>query len=300
VTVPNFLIIGAARSGTTALCNTLGQHPDIYISSLKEPHFLAFCGDKLAFRGPGDDVLINREAVTDFEAYQGLFSGVRGEAAIGEGSVSTLYYHQRTIDNIRRFTPNAKLIVILRNPIQRAFSSFLYMMAHGHEPLHDFERALDEEQQRISDNWHHIWHYTRMGLYAGQFAPFLDAFGEDRIKVVLFEDLKSAPTETVENLFRFLSVNPKFEADSSTQVNRSGIPRSRLLQHVLYRVSERQRVKRALKAIVPLKVREWVRRTNLSHPSMPSSAQPRLNAIFEQDVLQLQELLNRDLSHWLK
>jgi hypothetical protein len=299
VTVPNFLIIGAARSGTTALCNTLGQHPEIYISSLKEPHFLAFSGEKLEFRGPGDNVLINREAVTNFEAYQSLFSGVCDEIAIGEGSVSTLYYNERAIDNIRRFTPDAKLIVILRNPIQRAFSSFLYMTAHGHEPLHQFERALDQEQQRINDNWHHIWHYTRMGLYGGQIAAFLNAFGAERVKVVLFEDLKLTPAETTADLFRFLNVNPDFEADTSTQVNRSGIPRSRLLQYVLYQVNERQTVKRALKAIVPLKVREWVRRANLSHPSMPVSTQTRLKAVFEQDVLQLQELLNRDLSHWL-
>ena len=299
MTVPNFLIIGAARSGTTALSFTLDQHPEVYISPLKEPHFLAFSGEALSFQGPGDEVLINREAVTGFDEYQNLFAGVNGEKAIREGSVSTLYYHDRSIENIRRYTPDAKLIVILRNPVQRAYSSFLYMTAHGYEPYNDFERALDEEQQRIRENWHHIWHYTQMGFYADQIAAFRAAFGEERVKVLLFEDLKSASEATTEDIFRYLDVDPKFEADSSTQVNRSGVPRSRLLQHLLYKVNEQQTIKRALKAVIPLKVREWVRRTNLSHPKIPDTSKQRLQEVFRGDIQKLQDLLQRNLNKWL-
>lgn len=300
MTVPNFLIIGAARSGTTALCNILQQHPDVYFSPLKEPHFLAFNGTSVNFRGPGDESLINSEAVTDFDGYCRLFDGVRNERAVGEGSVSSLYYHKPAIENIRQYTPDAKLIVLLRNPIQRAYSSFLYMTAHGYEPHSDFEQALNEEQHRIDSNWHHIWHYTQMGFYSEQLSAFREAFGEERMKVLLFDDLKSDPQATVRQLFTFLDVDPEFQPETSTEVNRSGIPRSRMLQHVLYRVKEQQRVKRALKAVVPLKVREWVRRANLSHPEISTAARERLKIVYRDEIAQLQDLLHRDLSRWLK
>lgn len=299
MTVPNFLIIGAARSGTTALCNSLQQHPQIHISSLKEPHFLAFQGQTLNFAGPGDGVLINSPAVTTFDDYQKLFSAVDNQTAIGEGSVSTLYYHHKSIENIRRYTPDAKLIVLLRNPIQRAYSSFLYMTAHGYEPFADFERALDDEQRRIDANWHHIWHYTRMGFYSRQLSCFHDGFGPDRLKILLFEDLKSDPQGTMHELFTYLDVDPKFPTVTSTEVNRSGVPRSRVLQHVLYRVNQRRGVKRLLKAVVPLRLREWVRRANLTRPEMPSSARERLKDVFREEIGQLQQMLNRDLSHWI-
>ena len=297
--VPNFLIIGAARSGTTALCNSLQQHPQIHFSRLKEPHFMAFQGQSLDFAGPGDDVLINSEAVTDFDDYRRLFDAAGGETAIGEGSVSTLYYHASAIENIRRFTPDAKLIVLLRNPIQRAYSSFLYMTAHGYEPLADFERALDDEPRRIDANWHHIWHYTKMGFYAEQLTAFRDAFGSDRVKVLLFDDVKSDAQGTMRDLYSYLDVDPEFTADTSVEVNRSGVPRSRVLQHLLYRVRERQRLKQMVKAVVPLKVREWVRRVNLTRPEMPSSGRTRLQDVFRDEIDQLQQMLDRDLSRWL-
>jgi hypothetical protein len=297
--IPNFLIIGAARSGTTALCNSLQQHPQIHISPLKEPHFLAFQGQTVNFAGPGDDVLINSQAVTKFDDYQRLFAGVDRETAIGEGSVSTLYYHDSSIDNIRRFTPDARLIVLLRNPIQRAYSSFLYMTAHGYEPLADFERALDQEQRRIDDHWHHIWHYTRMGSYSTQLSRFLDAFGPDRLQILLFDDLKSDPQGTMRGLYTFLDVDPDFPPATSPEVNRSGVPRSRMVQHVLYRVNQHQKVKRLLKAVVPLRLREWVRRANLTRPEMTASARERLKDVYRAEIGQLQQLLNRDLSHWI-
>lgn len=300
MTVPNFMIIGAARSGTTALCNILQQHPDVYFSPLKEPHFMAFNGAAMDFRGPGDEALINSEAVTGFDDYCRLFAGVRGERAVGEGSVSTLYYHQPAIDNIRRYTPDARLVVLLRNPIQRAYSSFMYMTAHGYEPLSDFERALDEEQARIDSNWHHIWHYTRMGFYSGQLSAFWEALGSERMQVILFDDLKSNPQETVRDLFTFLEVDSDFQPETSTEVNRSGVPRSRLLQYALYQVKERQRAKRMVKAIVPLKVREWIRRANLTHPKITPEAKERLKGVYHQEITELQDLLHRDLSHWLR
>jgi hypothetical protein len=95
-------------------------------------------------------------------------------------------------------------------------------------------------------------------------------------------------------------VDPDFTADTSVEVNRSGVPRSRVLQHVLYRVTERQRLKQLVKAVVPLRTREWVRRVNLTRPEIPIQARERLQAVFREEIGALQQLLNRDLSRWLR
>src|ERR671929_75877 len=133
MTMPNFFIIGAMKSGTTALYYYLEQHPEVYMSPVKEPNF--FCSQE---QKNGAD------AVTDIRAYERLFRGVLGETAVGEASHCYLY-EPRAAAAIRRCVPEAKLLAILRNPIDRAFSHFLHMVRTGSEPLSDFAQALREE-----------------------------------------------------------------------------------------------------------------------------------------------------------
>ncbi len=295
---PNFLIIGAARSGTTALASFLNQHPQVFVTSPKEPHFMAFAGEAMRFSGPGDDVTINRVAVTDPQAYQNLFAKAQGELALGEGSVSTLYYHQNAIENIQRYAPDAKLIAILRNPIERAFSSFMYMVARGFEPLTDFDQALEAEQQRIDYGWHHIWHYTRMGFYSSQIAAFQKAFGPDRLKVLLHEDLKQSPATVFADLFEFLGVDSDFVPETDQEINRAGQPKNHMLQAAIRWLGKSDAMKRMVRSIVPAQVRERIRSQNLSHPDMPETAQQTLTDRFSDEIRQLESLLGRDLSAW--
>ena len=133
MTMPNFLIIGAMKSGTTALYYYLEQHPDIYMSPVKEPNFFSSHKQENA-----------ADTVTEFGIYRQLFSGGSGKKAIGEASHSYLYEPGAAAE-IRRYIPEAKLIAILRNPIERAYSHFLHMVRSGTEPLDDFARALQED-----------------------------------------------------------------------------------------------------------------------------------------------------------
>ncbi len=295
---PNFLIIGAARSGTTALAAFLDQHPDVFLCSPKEPHFLAFAGEKVAFAGPGDDSTINRVAVTDAHQYRALFRRGGNRKAVGEGSVSTLYYHERAVGNIEKHLPAARLVVVLRNPIERAYSSFLYLTARGYEPLRSFDAALDAETQRIDQGWHHLWHYTRMGYYTQQLPSFLNAFGHDRVKTILFDDLRDSPAKVLQEVFEFLQVDCSFQPDTAREVNRSGVPRNRLLNHSIRFVNERPLLKRAAKAILPPKQRERLRNLNLRHPVLPQQSFRRLQALYRDEIAGLSDLLERDLSHW--
>ena len=119
-TSPNFFIIGAARSGTTALAEILRHHPDAFVTQPKEPSFLAFSGRQVAFTGPGDDISINRVAITDRDQYLSLYQSAGTKACRGDASVSSLYYSDHSVATLQQYFPEAKLVVILRDPAARA------------------------------------------------------------------------------------------------------------------------------------------------------------------------------------
>src|SRR3954452_17434204 len=123
MTMPNFLIVGAAKSGTTSLYYYLKQHPQVFVSPVKEPKFFAYEGEKVVYRGPGD-AENNRRLVNNLADYRALFGGANGAKAIGEASPVYLY-SPKACERIRHYLPDAKLFVILRDPAERAYPSFL-------------------------------------------------------------------------------------------------------------------------------------------------------------------------------
>ena len=149
MTMPNFLLIGAGKSGTTAIYRYLQAHPQIYMSALKEPQFFAIAGQPISdfpdLRG------YEQEVVTDLQSYEQLFARFAGEVAIGEASTWYLYNPQ-ALDRIQQSLPNVKLIAILRHPVERAYSHFLFNRGIGREPLSSFETALAVEPERIAQN----------------------------------------------------------------------------------------------------------------------------------------------------
>ncbi|MGB3827398.1 MAG: sulfotransferase, partial [Ornithinimicrobium sp.] len=132
--VPTFLVIGAARSGTTALVEGLRADPRVFITRPKEPHYFALAGNPPSFTGPGDSTSINRVATARTEDYLALYPRDPSHYdALGDGSVSTLYYYSRSIPEIQRLAPRAKMVVILREPVDRAKSAYDYLTSKGHE-----------------------------------------------------------------------------------------------------------------------------------------------------------------------
>ncbi|MEZ6045086.1 MAG: sulfotransferase [Planctomycetaceae bacterium] len=300
MTQPNFLIIGAARSGTTALVRYLEQHPEIYITEPKEPHFWAFAGQTVNFQGPGDDEEINKEVVSDPDKYEMLYSDANGAVALGDGSVSTMYYPETAIPAIQKYAPNAKLIALLRNPIDRAFSSFLYTHARVHEPVKDFDQALDLEEKRIADNWHHMWHYTKVGFYSEQLQKFIDAFGRERIHILLADDLRKDSTGVLKQVCGILGVNPEFKFEELKEVNSSGVPKSRKLAKLINVVRSNSVLRAMAVNLTPLKLRNRIRYGNLAHPKLQPAQRDRLREVYREEIEKLGQMLDRDLSHWLK
>jgi hypothetical protein len=294
MTLPNFLIIGAAKSGTTAISQFLAQHPQIYMSSIKEPYYFSL-EEAPTFCGPGDQEAFCT-AVTDIESYLQLFHEVSGEIAIGEASTTYLYIPQAS-KRIFTHIPKVKLIAILRNPVDRAYASFLHQRREGREPVVEFSKALQLEEKRIQKNWMPLWHYKQCGFYFIQLKRYYDLFNQDQIKVYLYEDFKNDPNGLLKNIFDFLNVDQDFSPDTSIRYNASGIPKSKLLHSL---ISQKSLMKTALKPLFPKSLRQKIRMKNLAKPELKPELRSQLQKTYRKDILKLQNLIKRDLGHWLE
>jgi hypothetical protein len=294
VTMPNFLIIGAQKSGTTALYNYLKQHPQVYMSPVKEPHFFTYEGGKPNFSGPGRGYA---SPVTNVENYWTLFQEVSYEMAIGEASTSYLY-SARALERIQHHVPEAKLIAILRNPAERAHSNYLHCVRTGREPLDGFEQALQAEKTRIRNNWGPIWHYKQKGFYYDQLKRYFDVFGPKQIRVYLYEDLREDPLVMLRNIFRFLGVDEGFDADVSAKHNISGVPKNEGLITLTRRLNT---ITPAIRRCLPSGLRRYIKTQILvSAPRLSPEVRGRLVEEYREDIVRLEELIQRDLSGWLR
>lgn len=301
--MPTFLVIGAAKSGTSSFYMYLAQHPQIYMSPRKEPHFFSYEGEKMDFRGPPGVKLNINLSITDLSNYQKLFAKAPPTAERGEASVAYLY-EPKAVQRIRHYIPDAKLIAILRNPVERAFSAYLHVLREGREPARDFMHALDLEPTRIQEKWPLLYRYVDAGRYARQLDRYFQAFRTAQMRVYLYDDLRSDPVGVTQECFRFLGIDPTFVPDVTTRYNESGIPRSRFLQSLLRGPDSLKRLKRRARlymaggrlhtTYVHLKSR------NLIRPTIPPEASHRLKAIFEPEIASLQSAIERDLSRWLR
>lgn len=298
--LPNFFIIGAAKSGTTALYRYIKQHPDIFMPARKEPHHFSFTEETKQTKGPGDYV---RFAITDFSEYKKLFDGVSNERAIGEAS-PTYIYIPGTAERIASVIPNAKIIAILRHPADRAFSAYMHLVRDGYEKVLDFDEALKLESDRIANNWGPIWHYTRVGFYYEQLVRYYRVFDRDRLHVIIYDEFRKKPLEVIQGIFRFLDVNDNFVPDTSDEPNVSGVPRYQTLQKIINFFFLNKHFRSVAQKTFPDETRwrfvSYVRNLNLVRTKIPEETRQRLISLFKEDILKLQDLINYDLSFWLK
>ena len=199
--LPNFLIVGAAKSGTSSLHNYLNQHPNIFMSSfnkegmkVKEPRFLI------------KDLVENRlhNGVWNWEEYQSLFDKVTDEKAIGESTILYLYYFEEAIKNIKyRLDENVRIIIMLRNPVDRAFSAYTHVARSVKEQL-SFEEALEIEHERLEldPTLTPMVMYKDMGLYYNMVKAYLDNF--ENVHIIMYEDFKSDTAKVVKKTLEFL------------------------------------------------------------------------------------------------
>ncbi|MEL7521857.1 MAG: sulfotransferase [Cyanobacteria bacterium J06553_1] len=301
--MPDFLIIGAPKAGTTSLYHYLCQHPQIFMSQNKEPHFFAFEGAQPNFQGPGDgQAWLNTHSVVSLNAYQQLFDDASMEQKCGEASTMYLYL-KGSCDRIAHHNPQTKLIAVLRHPLDRAYSHYSHLRREGREWESNFPRALAKESERIAAQWSPAWHYRNVGKYHSQLQKYLKHFGPEQLRIYLYDDLLKKPHTVYREIFEFIGVSPEIKVNNSVHHNTTATFRKNRLLHEF--LTAPNGLKTALKHIVPAHIRKPLAakayRQNIT-PSLPLSASIRNELLpsFETEILQLQTLIKRDLSGWLQ
>jgi len=205
--LPDFLIVGAPKAGTTALHAALDTHPQLYLSPVKEPKFFLCDGrPPTPGTGPGD-AHSAREWIWRRDRYEALFADA--PAGMLRGESTPLYlYDPAAHERIRRLMPEAKLVALLRDPVDRAHSNWMHLWSDGLEPIGDFVAACRAEDERVRAGYAPFWHYRRIGRYGEQLEHLYSLFDHAQVLLVRYRDLVDRPAETLDRLARFLGVAP--------------------------------------------------------------------------------------------
>jgi hypothetical protein len=265
-------VIGAVKAGTTSLHDYLRQHPEVFMPQRKELMFFAY-------NGTGGDAIYPAKTL---EQYEGFFDPVTDETAIGEASPRYLA-SERAAERIREIIPAARLIVSLRNPVDRAFSAYQMDLRAGRLAGMPFIETLETTPRR--------W-------YSQSLQSYFSRFDRSQFRIILFEDLVRQPVATVQSLFAFLGVAPDFEPEIEI-ANPGGLPRNKRLHRLL----DNKWLKRLGRKYAPEALADLgksVRSRNLQKQRMTEDERARALAIFRDDILATQELIGRDLSAWLR
>jgi hypothetical protein len=293
--LPTFLIVGVQKAGTTSIYNYLQEHPQVFMSLVKETNFLE--QDWETF--PPEKQ--NKNGIITIEDYAALFANVRDEIAIGEASPNYLFHYQSSAARIKKYVPNARLIVVLRNPIERAYSDYLMHIrdAIGSQVI-SFSEQIDKKA--------HKSFIIRKGFYATPLKYYLEHFSTEQIKVYLYDDLIRDSEQFMQDFYTYIGVDPNFKPDVTQKVQQAKVPKNQTIHNLLQRKNPlRTFAANSLKTIMPLEIRQNIRDRLINFNSQSKKAVPlstedrqKLITLYRQDILQLQDLIDRDLSSWLK
>lgn len=295
---PNLFLVGAQKCGTSALAGWLGQHPEVFMSFPKEPGYLAFGEAGYPYLdGHGHPSPASQWVVRSEAEYLKLFAAAT-QRIIGEAST---WYLARpgTAQAITRFSPDARVIVMLRDPVQRAYSAWCHARSDLLEPCETFATALAAEAQRGDVEF--LLRYRQMGLYSEALAHYQATFDPDRLLVLFHEDLRSEPLSTWRTVADFLGIRheplPAFEH----RYNTSGQPRSALVQRVLNSHRLKGIVRRVLPHNVAMRIKAGVDARNLEQlPPLDAASSAELAAFFRDDAARVAMLTGRNLDNWLQ
>jgi sulfotransferase family protein len=290
--LPNFIIIGAAKAGTTALYWYLSEHPAVFMSRVKETNYFAYGVDDRGRLLYGDPE-VHHFPIKSLAEYQELFADAGGAAAVGEASPIYLECPQAP-GRIRALLPDVRLICSLRHPVDRAYADYLmYLGRRGRRFDPERDLAPTSAWARADSRW------MQVSRYHGQLARYFETFPRRRIHVFLIDDLKGNAAGVVQDVYRFLEIDPTFVPDFETSHNVGGVPASRLLESVL----TNRTLRAAVEPLIPKRAADWVRNLRTRNmkraPPLPPGLRQELTARFREDILRTSDLIGRSLEHWL-
>ncbi|MFL6238327.1 MAG: sulfotransferase family protein [Actinomycetes bacterium] len=287
---PDFLVIGAYKSGTTSVHHVLRAHPEVFVPERKEPNFFAFVDD------PDDQNPAREGSVLTEADYRALFAAGGSARAVGEVSPEYML-NPSAAPSIARRIPTATLLAVLRNPVDRAFSDWVMYVREGQE-RETFSTALQLQTERRRDRLA-TGNYLAAGDYATQLEPYLRLFGSGQVHIWLYDDLAAQAEVVYAEMYAAIGVDPSVPLPAATTYNPGEVPSSpgaRLAMSVRRRV----RASRRPLPLASLRARLSARlEQRLVRPTMEPAAREQLVEHYRPGVQRLQDLIDRDLSHWL-
>jgi hypothetical protein len=285
--LPTFIIIGAPRCGTTTLYAYLERHPEVGMSVLKEPNYFAYDPSN-----PEEEEIEGWFSVRTRQEYEAQFAHATGKKAIGEAS--TVYLATPGVAaRIGALLPGVKLVAVLRDPVDRAYSGYVKW-------LRETNRRLDPGTDFTP---HAPWlqpdsHWVKTGYYARHLREYRERFGRERIRIYLYEDLVASVPALLEDLHAFIGVVPHRYPRLAAQ-NPGGLPRHRFVNAVLRNRGLRRRVRPWAPSWLAGLARRMAAADRKRPPALPAGIRTRLQDVYRESILDLQDLLQRDLGHWL-
>jgi hypothetical protein len=300
---PDFLIVGAPKAGTTALHSALAQHPDVFMTQPKEPKFWLCDGaPPPAWCGPGD-AHSQQEWIWRADEYAALFDAGRDHPVRGESTAFYLWSrgaHRRIAEEL----PDVRLIAVVRDPVDRAYSNWMHLWSDGLEPLADFEVAFARQDERVEAGWAPFWRYRELGMYGEQLAHLQRYVDPARVLVMRYRDIVDDPPAAVDRACRFLGIATGTVATIPRDNSRGYVTpgwRPAVLGPVV-------RTGALLGQLAPPEV--WRRlhapligqlsgRAEAARPRLTEAQRERLVPAFAEDVALLAEVTGEDFSDWL-
>lgn len=304
--IPDFLIIGAGKAGTTSLNNYLKQHPQIFIPARKEPNFYGYESNSASdFEDDADEVRQYTRSITKLKPYLEMFADAQDNQIKGETS-NTYMYHEEAPLRIRYYNPEMKLIAILRQPSERLWSRYLHLARENKLPTPNFSDCLDR-----STIWWRRNDLIKEGFYYKNLSPFYNLFPNENIRIYLYEDLNRNGEEVLRDIFDFLEVDNSFMPDLDIRFNQSGFIINKKLDRI---IGPKGIIQNSVKSLLGPQVYSGLksnptlqkfinrlRKRNLARPRLDPEVKRLLtHEVYAADLKQLQELIKKDLSHWLK
>jgi len=278
-------IVGAPKAGTTSLFHYFDAHPEIKMSSEKEPDF--FSDKELLEQG----LYYGGSRIDTLEKYNKLFFERKEEKMLGEGSVSYLFYSEVPI-RIKEYNPKSKIIIMLRNPIERAYSHYLM----------DYRLGLTSESfesEFYKKEGLNFQQYFLLGNYSSQIKRYLDVFGNENIHIVWYSDFKKNSEKEVKEVFNFIGVNSSFKIDFETIHNSFTMPKNNFIR-MIYSVVW---LRKFLTFMFPSKLLKLVRGTLFrkgDKPKLQESLKKEIQLYYQNDIQQVEQILSVNLETWKK
>lgn len=285
--LPNYLIVGAAKSGTNTLAHYLNEHPEAFIVPQKEVNY--FAADEIK----NQQLYYKDYIVNSLEDYKKLFETAEAYRAVGEGSTSYLFY-ETVPEKIKQLIPEVKIIILLRNPVDRTYSHYLMDKRIGLVDLPLIEILKGEskhEKQKL-----YYQQFVELSLYFEQVNRYINTFSSENVKICIFENLIEDTENTLRDIFQFLNIDARIRLDFDAKFNSYNYPNSKIVK-ILYK---NYFVRKGLSALIPSLIQKGLFSAffDSKKPKLDEEAREILQAEFANDINKLEESLNIDLSRW--